>query len=104
MNAFPCAVLTAACSKVVLALVTVGARDDGRMSGRQAGQAEAASISLAGNNARAMASTTNACASKFVQALSARGFEYALDEVSAHDMKLAVAVVTLFQRGKVDQA
>ena len=104
MNALPCAVLTAACSKVVLALMTVGTRDDGRMPGRQAGQAEAASVSLAGNDARAMASGTSACASKFVQALSARGFEYALDKVSAHDMKLAVAVVTLFQRTQVRQA
>ena len=103
MNAFPCAVLTAACSKVVLALVTVGACDDGRMPGRQAGQAEAASISLAGNDARAMASGASACASKFVQALSARGFEDALDEVSAHDMKLAVAVLTLFQVTQVRQ-
>ena len=104
MNAFPCAVLTAACSKVVLALVAVGARDNGRMPVRQAGQAEAASVSLAGNDARAMASGTGASASKLVHALSARGFEYAFDEVSAHDMKLAMAVVTLFQRTQVRQA
>ena len=104
MNALPCAVLTAACSEVVLALVTVGARDDGRMPGRQAGQAEAASISLAGNDARAMASGTGASASKLVHALSARGFEHALDEMSAHDMKLSVTVVTLFQRTQVRQA